>query len=69
MKAIIEKIKIGLTEDNRVNRNTFMDKVGQYPELDVIVTATNGHDFLEQLKNLKAVYCQKLFLWTYKCRK
>lgn len=54
MKTIIEKIKIGLTEDNRVNRNTFMDKVGQYPELDVVVTATNGHDFLEQLKQLES---------------
>ena len=54
MKAIIEKIKIGLTEDNRVNRNAFMEKVGQYPDLEVIVSAINGHDFLEQLKKLES---------------
>ena len=60
MKSATEKIKIGLTEDNRVNRNTFMEKVGQYPELEVVVTAMNGHDFLEQLKQLDNLLLPKV---------
>ena len=45
-------MKIGLVDDNAVNRNSFMQKVSQFPELDVTVTATNGHEFLEKVKGL-----------------
>ncbi len=51
MKTESKQIKIGLTEDNRINRNTFLEKVGQYSELEVSMIATTGHDFLEQLKH------------------
>lgn len=45
-------INIALTEDNRVNQNTFFQKVMPYPDLKLLFTATNGHDCLEELKRL-----------------
>lgn len=45
-------LKIGLVDDNAVNRSTFMQKVSQFPELQVTLTATNGHEFMEKLKGL-----------------
>ena len=45
-------IRVGLVEDNRINRNTFMEKVAQFPELKVSVIAENGNEFLEKLKGL-----------------
>jgi DNA-binding NarL/FixJ family response regulator len=45
-------MKIGLVDDNAVNRNSFMQKVSQFPELEVTVIATNGHEFLEKIKGL-----------------
>jgi DNA-binding NarL/FixJ family response regulator len=47
-----DKLKIGLVEDNRVNRSTFIEKVSQYPELEINVNSANGHDFLERVKQL-----------------
>ncbi len=45
-------ISIALTEDNRVNQNTFFQKIQSYPELQLLFTANNGHDCLEELKGL-----------------
>lgn len=45
-------ISIALTEDNRVNQNTFFQKIKSYPELALLFTANNGHECLEELKHL-----------------
>lgn len=45
-------ISIALTEDNRVNQNTFFQKIKSYPELKLVFTANNGHECLEELKRL-----------------
>ena len=45
-------LNIALTEDNRVNQNTFVQKIKPYPELHLLFTADNGHSCLEELKRL-----------------
>ncbi|HOZ78531.1 MAG TPA: response regulator transcription factor [Ferruginibacter sp.] len=45
-------INIALTEDNRVNQNTFFQKIKAYPDLKLMFTADNGHECLEELKHL-----------------
>jgi len=45
-------INIALTEDNRVNQNTFLQKIKAYPGLHLVFTAGNGHECLEELKRL-----------------
>lgn len=45
-------INIALTEDNFINRNTFLQKIKPYPELNLVFTADNGHECLEELKGL-----------------
>ncbi|MBC7887892.1 MAG: response regulator transcription factor [Ferruginibacter sp.] len=45
-------VRIALTEDNNVNRNTFMQKIKGYPELHLVFSAENGHECLEELKGL-----------------
>ncbi|MBL0357802.1 MAG: response regulator transcription factor [Chitinophagaceae bacterium] len=45
-------IIIALTEDNRVNQNTFVQKIKSYPELELLFIANNGHECLEELKHL-----------------
>jgi DNA-binding NarL/FixJ family response regulator len=44
-------LKIALVEDNPINRNSFIQKINQFPELDLNIIACNGHEFLEKLKN------------------
>ena len=46
------KISIALAEDNRVNQNTFIQKIKAYPALELLFTADNGHECLEELKRL-----------------
>ena len=43
---------VALAEDNRVNKNTFMQKLQAYPALQLLFTADNGRDFLQQLQGL-----------------
>src|SRR5688572_6132968 len=43
---------VALAEDNRVNKNTFMQKLQAYPALQLVFTADNGHHFLQQLQGL-----------------
>ncbi|HMO61938.1 MAG TPA: response regulator transcription factor [Ferruginibacter sp.] len=45
-------VNISLTEDNFINRNTFLQKVSVYPDLNLVFTAGNGHECLEELKGL-----------------
>jgi DNA-binding NarL/FixJ family response regulator len=45
-------ILIAFAEDNAVNRKTFINKVRQHPDLSIVITSENGHDFLEQLKGM-----------------
>jgi DNA-binding NarL/FixJ family response regulator len=43
---------VALTEDNSINRNTFMQKISAFPNLQLIFCSANGHECLEQLKGL-----------------
>lgn len=52
MKTENETINIALVDDNLINRNTFIQKIKQFPQLDLTITANNGHDFLDQIKKL-----------------
>jgi DNA-binding NarL/FixJ family response regulator len=45
-------ITIALTEDNAINRNTFRQKISNYPHLQLVFTAVNGHECLQHLKLL-----------------
>ncbi|MEI9943977.1 MAG: response regulator transcription factor [Chitinophagaceae bacterium] len=44
--------KVALAEDNSVNRNTFIQKIKVLDNIEVIFTAINGDDCLDQLKGL-----------------
>lgn len=46
------KVRIALTEDNYINRNTFMQKIKAYPDLHLVFSSENGHECLEELKGL-----------------
>jgi len=43
---------VALVEDNKVNRNTFLQKIDQYADIELILQAMNGHEFLGELKGL-----------------
>ena len=43
---------VALTEDNSINRNTFMQKISAFPNLQLVFSSANGHECLEQLKGL-----------------
>jgi DNA-binding NarL/FixJ family response regulator len=43
---------VALAEDNSINRNTFMQKISTFPNLQLIFSSANGHQCLEQLKGL-----------------
>lgn len=45
-------MKIGVVDDNAVNRNSFMQKVQPFAELDVTLVAKSGDEFLEKIKGL-----------------
>ena len=45
-------IRIGIVDDNQLNRTTVKDKLLRYPEVELVMEAKNGEDFLEQLKAL-----------------
>lgn len=46
------EFRIALTEDNAVNRNTFMQKLSLSGNLRLIFSANNGNECLEKLKGL-----------------
>jgi DNA-binding NarL/FixJ family response regulator len=43
-------IRIGIVDDKQVNRITVKEKLLKYPEVELVMEAKNGEDFLEQLK-------------------
>ena len=43
-------IRIGIVDDKQVNRITVKEKLLKYPEVELVLEAKNGEDFLEQLK-------------------
>jgi DNA-binding NarL/FixJ family response regulator len=43
---------IALAEDKAINRNTFKEKISSYSHLQILFTAIDGNDCLEQLKGL-----------------
>lgn len=45
-------MRIAVVDDNPVNRLNFRQKVQQFEDLELTITANDGHDFLEQLKGL-----------------
>ena len=49
---ISKAIKIGLVDDKAVNRNSVVDKIKQFDNLEFCFIAVNGNDCLEQLKGL-----------------
>jgi DNA-binding NarL/FixJ family response regulator len=56
-------VNIALTEDNLINRNTFFQKMKLYPELNLVFSAENGHECLQELKGLpQQVIPQVIFM-------
>lgn len=45
-------VRIAIADDKQINRTTVKEKILPYPEMELVLEAKNGHDFLEQLKNL-----------------
>lgn len=45
-------IKIAIADDKQINRTTVKEKLMAYKEIELVMEAKNGHDFLEQLKHL-----------------
>jgi DNA-binding NarL/FixJ family response regulator len=43
-------IRIGIVDDKQVNRTTVKEKLLKYPEVELVLEAKNGEDFLVQLK-------------------
>jgi DNA-binding NarL/FixJ family response regulator len=43
---------VALTEDNTINRNTFVQKIQVLGNMSIVFMAVNGHDCLEQLHSL-----------------
>ena len=47
-------VKVAFVDDNMVNRNTFIRKIQTFDDLEIVFTASNGNNCLEQLKELPA---------------
>jgi DNA-binding NarL/FixJ family response regulator len=45
-------IRIGIVDDKKVNRDMFVRKMSAFEDLQLVFTAINGHDCLEQLSGL-----------------
>ncbi|MBI1343277.1 MAG: response regulator [Terrimonas sp.] len=46
------RFTVALAEDNKINRNTFMQKIQVAGNLDLVFSAENGNQCLEELKGL-----------------
>lgn len=44
--------RIAIVDDKQINRTTVKEKIFAYKEIELVTEAKNGHDFLEQLKQL-----------------
>ncbi|MFT3911973.1 MAG: response regulator transcription factor [Ferruginibacter sp.] len=47
-------ILIAIADDKQINRITVKEKIMSFKEMELVLEAKNGHDFLEQLKQLPA---------------
>ena len=45
-------IKVAFADDKAINRQSFTDKIKLLPDVELVLTAVNGSDYLEQLKGL-----------------
>ena len=45
-------IRIAIADDKQINRTTVKEKIIYFKEIELVLEAKNGHDFLEQLKLL-----------------
>lgn len=45
--------RIAIADDKQINRTTVKEKILPYPEMELVLEAKNGHDFLDQLKHLQ----------------
>ncbi len=52
VKEEFHKIKIALVDDNQINRNSFIQKIRQFPDIDLCIVSASGHEFLEMIKGL-----------------
>lgn len=52
MEINTTKIKIGLVEDNRLNQNSFLQKIKPFPNLELTIVASSGDEYLNTLKGL-----------------
>jgi DNA-binding NarL/FixJ family response regulator len=43
-------IRIAITDDKAINRQSLIEKLAEYKEVELVLTAKHGKDFLEQLK-------------------
>lgn len=48
-------IKLAVVDDKLINRQTVKDKIIAYKEVELMLEAKNGADFLEQLKHIKTL--------------
>lgn len=46
--------RIAIADDKQINRTTVKEKIMSFAEIKLVLEAKNGHDFLEQLKQLPA---------------
>jgi DNA-binding NarL/FixJ family response regulator len=46
--------RIAIVDDKQINRTTVKEKTTSFKEIELVLEAKNGHDFLEQLKQLPA---------------
>ena len=44
--------RIAIVDDKQINRTTVREKIFCYKEIELVLEAKNGHDFLEQIKKL-----------------
>ncbi len=44
-------IRIGIVDDKQINRTTVKEKLLKYPEVELVLEARNGEEFLEALKS------------------
>lgn len=45
--------RIAIVDDKQINRTTVKEKIVAYKEIELVLEAKNGHDFLEQLKTMR----------------
>ncbi len=52
MNSNTAKTRIGLVEDNRVNQNSFLQKIKPFPQLELSVIASSGQEYLEKIRGM-----------------